>query len=73
MDDKFAAVIYSEAQNREVGDNILVLYFDHCILAFLGISNILGRETNTPRYSGVVIDDDKEILVASTQGGTGTL
>ena len=73
MDDEFAAVIYPKAQNREVSDNILILYFDHYILPFLRILNILSYETNTPRYLGIVIDDDEEIFIASIKGSTRTL
>jgi hypothetical protein len=67
LNNKLAAVISSKPKNRKVGNNLFILKLDYSILTLLYFSNILRFEIYIPRYSGVVIDDNKKIFEASSE------
>jgi hypothetical protein len=73
LNDELAAVICFKPENGEVGNNLFILKLDYSILVLLCFSNILRFETYIPRYSGVVIDDNKEIFEASFEYCAGPL
>jgi hypothetical protein len=73
LNNKLAAVVSFKPKNREVGNNLFILKLDYSIPTLLCFSNILRFETYTPRYSGVVIDDNKEIFEASSEYCAGPL
>jgi hypothetical protein len=73
LNNKLAAVINSEPKNKEVGNSLFILKLDYSILTFLYFSNILRFKIYILRYSGVVIDDDKEIFEASFEYCAGLL
>jgi hypothetical protein len=73
LNNELAAVIYSKPENREIGNNLFILKLDYSILTLLCFSNILRFKTYIPRYSGVVIDDNKEIFEVSSECCAGPL
>jgi hypothetical protein len=73
LNNKLAAVIYSKPENREVGNNLFILKLDYNILIFLYFSNILRFKTYILRYSGIIIDNNKEIFEASSEYYAGPL
>jgi hypothetical protein len=73
LNNELAAVISSKPKNREVGNNLFILKLDYSILILLYFSNILRFKTYTPRYSGVIIDDNKEIFETSSEYYAGPL
>jgi hypothetical protein len=73
LNNKFAAVICFEPENREVGNNLFILKLDYSISVLLYFSNILRFEIYILRYSGIVIDDNKEIFEASFECCAGPL
>jgi hypothetical protein len=73
LNNKLAAVIYSKPENREVGNNLFILKLDYNIPVLLYFSNILRFETYILRYSGIIIDDNKEIFEASFEYCAGPL
>jgi hypothetical protein len=73
LNNKLAAVISSKPKNREVGNNLFILKLDYSILTFLYFSNILRFKIYILRYSGVVIDNNKEIFKASSEYYAGPL
>jgi hypothetical protein len=52
---------------------MLILELNYNILFFLSILNFLSLKIYIPRYSGVVIDDNKEIFEAGPKSSIGTL
>jgi hypothetical protein len=73
LNNKLAAVISFKSKNREVGNNLFILKLDYSILTLLYFSNILRFKTYILRYSGVVIDDNKEIFEANFECCAGPL
>jgi hypothetical protein len=73
LNNKLAAVINFKSKNKEIGNNLFILKLDYSILIFLYFSNILRFEIYIPRYSGIVIDDNKEIFEASFEYYAGPL
>jgi hypothetical protein len=73
LNNELAAVIYFKPENKEVGNNLFILKLDYSILVLLCFSNILRFEIYTPRYSGIIIDDNEKIFKASPKSNTETL
>jgi hypothetical protein len=73
LNNKLAAVVYSEPENGEVGNDFFVLKLDYSILVFLCFSNILRFEIYILRYSGVIIDDNKKIFETNFECCVGPL
>jgi hypothetical protein len=73
LNNKLAAVISSKPKNREVDNNLFILKLDYSILTLLCFSNILRFKIYILRYSGIVIDDNKEIFEASSEYYVGPL
>jgi hypothetical protein len=73
LNNKLAAIIYFKPENKEVGNNLFILKLDYSILVLLYFSNILRFKTYILRYSGIVIDDNKEIFKANFEYCAGPL
>jgi hypothetical protein len=73
LNNKLAAVICFKPENGEVGNNFFILKLNYNILVFLCFSNILRFKIYILRYSGIIIDDNKEIFEASFECYAGPL
>ena len=73
LNDEFFPIVCPDAQNREIIDEILVLEFNHFIPLLPDLSDVFFDETYTPSHLGIVVDDDKDILIACSQCCTGAL
>jgi hypothetical protein len=73
LNNKLAAVINFKPKNKKIGNNLFILKLNYSIPTLLYFSNILRFKTYTPRYSGIIIDDNKEIFETSSEYYAGPL
>jgi hypothetical protein len=73
LNNKLAAVISFKSKNKEVGNNLFILKLDYSILTFSYFSNILRFKIYIPRYSGIIVDDNKKIFEVSFECCAGPL